>query len=155
MDDSPREWYAAARLCDKNCIANEAFRVLSQIVSHTGMTPMGTNVFWRLPVRGAIASTPPSCYAPTISMPSNPTPPTTPANPKTSETSLQVCFHCGKSGHLHPNCPRQFDIRYMSIEERLSFAQDEFAALDAVEKSTQTSEGREEEEIPGFGQDSD
>jgi hypothetical protein len=78
-----------------------------------------------------------------------------PANLKMLDTLSQVCFHCGKLGHLHPNCPRQFDIRYMSVEETLSFSQDEFVALDAVMEHIQMLEEVVAEEGLGFGQDSD
>jgi hypothetical protein len=47
-----------------------------------------------------------------------------------------VCFRCGEGGHSCPQCPRWFDVRFMDFEERQSFAQDKFAALDvrAVEE---------------------
>jgi hypothetical protein len=43
----------------------------------------------------------------------------------------------------------------MSMEERLSFAQDEFAALDAVLTPDKDLVVEEEEAILGFGWDSD
>jgi hypothetical protein len=47
-----------------------------------------------------------------------------------------ICFCCSEGGHSRPQCPRRFDVRFMDFEERQSFAQDEFAALDvgAVEE---------------------
>ena len=48
-----------------------------------------------------------------------------------------------------------FDIRYMDIEERQSFAQDKFATLDVVEVKAKSSNVVEEEMTPGFGRDSE
>jgi Zinc knuckle len=38
------------------------------------------------------------------------------------DTTAIVCFRCGQSGHLRPNCPKRFDIRYLSLKERQAFA---------------------------------
>jgi len=43
----------------------------------------------------------------------------------------------------------------MDIEERRSFAEDEFAALDVAEMEAKSSNIVEEEETPGFGRDSE
>ena len=46
------------------------------------------------------------------------------------DTTAIVCFRCGQPGHLRPDCPKHFDIRYLSLEECQAFAEDEFVALD-------------------------
>jgi hypothetical protein len=56
----------------------------------------------------------------------------TPTVLKPPSNAVLLCFWYGKEGHLCPNCLRCFNIYFMSIEERSSFVQDEFAALDAV-----------------------
>jgi hypothetical protein len=44
-DDSLQQWYAAAILCDENCITNEAFRTYSRIAP----TPLNTSSVFRKP----------------------------------------------------------------------------------------------------------
>jgi hypothetical protein len=46
-DDSPQQWYAAAILCDENCISNEAFQTSSQITPPTSSPLNADSVFQR------------------------------------------------------------------------------------------------------------
>ena len=88
-------------------------------------------------------------------MPSNPSLHSTPGAQHTTYGMTTVFYQCGQPGHSRKDCPRQFDIRYMDIEERQSFAQDEFAALDVAEAEAKSSNDVDEEETPGFGRDSE
>jgi hypothetical protein len=73
-----------------------------------------------------------SHYAPSITNVSNPQQP--------KDTTSVICFRCGQSRHLQPDCPKRFDVRYMDLDERQAFAQDEFAALDASEAEEKSPE---------------
>jgi hypothetical protein len=68
-----------------------------------------------------------------------------------------VCFHCSEGGHSCPQCPRWFDVQFMDFEERQSFAQDKFAALDVravEEQANEAGEGKEESK-EDFGEDNE
>jgi len=41
------------------------------------------------------------------------------------------CYRCGKAGHKAPNCPTQFDIRELSIDNLQTYLEDCLAELDA------------------------
>jgi hypothetical protein len=62
---------------------------------------------------------------------------------------LDVCRRCGKTGHWVKNCPRQFDIRYMTLGERHEWIQDVNAEIDVEEaRQTETEAEQETEEAP-------
>jgi hypothetical protein len=44
-DDSPQQWYAAAILCDENCISNEAFQTSLRIAPRTSSPSNAANMF--------------------------------------------------------------------------------------------------------------
>jgi hypothetical protein len=48
------------------------------------------------------------------------------------------CYCCGKTGHLHPDCPQCFDVRTMSDYKCSEFVQHELIVLDicATTKTT-------------------
>jgi Zinc knuckle len=117
-----QQWYDTAILCDKNWIANAAFTSSPQTSCQSDTTPpMGgllrkpLMTFSRAHPIGVSHSLP----APSVSSAQCP-----------KDTTAIVCFQCGQSGHLRPNCPKCFDICYLSLEERQAFAEDEFVALD-------------------------
>ena len=161
-DDDPKSWYAAAILCDENRIANEAFKASSRLTPHVETPPSNGGLFRRpptwqtnTPLTTSRTAIPPSRFALPIATPSNPSLHSTPTTQNTTNTATTVCYRCGQAGHSQRDCPRRFDIRYMDIEERRSFAEDEFAALDVAEMEAKSSNIVEEEETPGFGRDSE
>lgn len=52
----------------------------------------------------------------------------------------QLCYRCGKPGHMSRECQLRFDVRFMTAEERTSAIEDLLTAADVVE-SAGTSEG--------------
>jgi Retrotransposon gag protein/Zinc knuckle len=158
-DETPKEWYDAAILCDENRIANEAFRTASRTTAHPETSSTTNSMFRRLPTRLPNPPPPISRYAPPIATPSNPSryvPPapsaSTPSRPK--DPSTTVCFRCGQHGHTRPDCPKRFDVRYMDLEERQGFAQEEFVALDVMETKEREDEATIEEQ-EDFGKDNE
>jgi hypothetical protein len=51
LDKNPHEWYAAAILCDENCITNEAFKTSLRIATHSDMSSLTSAIFRRSPVK--------------------------------------------------------------------------------------------------------
>jgi hypothetical protein len=158
-DDSPQQWYAAAILCDENRIANQAFRAYSRIAP----TPPNTSSVFRKPPPRVTTLVPPASRftPPTSSVSGPPRVPTmfvgTSAPPRPKDATGLVCFRCGEGGHSRPQCPRRFDVRFMDFEERQSFAQDAFAALDvrAVEQRASEAAEEKEENEEDFGEDNE
>jgi hypothetical protein len=92
LDKLLREWYAAVRLVDENCIANEAFRNALCMASCGKTMSLGMSMFRRITVRTMVPLTPTSCYTPPSSTPMNPTVPPTTTNPKPAGIAAPTCY---------------------------------------------------------------
>jgi len=111
-DASPEDWYEAAKNVDQNRAANEAFKLAYRT---PGPAPIRTAP---APVRVAMQSTlrpPPNSH--THPTPGNPVPMDIDGNRRRNPTSLLMCYRCHQPGHKVPDCPLNFDIRAMTIEE--------------------------------------
>ena len=69
-----------------------------------------------------------------------------------------TCYRCKKTGHYAQDCPLSFDIRSMSVEEKLELLPELLALADIsgvplydAEAETETEPVEKEEEEEGFG----
>jgi Retrotransposon gag protein/Zinc knuckle len=161
-DEVPSEWYSAAILCDENRIANAAFVASPRTARPEGAPSTMGGILRRVPppfqrpnpsTTPTRTFTPPS--APTARARAPPVPSASSHRVLPPTDSSVVCFRCGEPGHLRPNCPRRFDIRYLSVEERQAFMEDEFAALDVREANQEEDEVQGEKREQDFGLDNE
>jgi hypothetical protein len=146
-DNVPKKWYDAAILCDEDRITNKAFTSSSRGSNYSEVSLNSGTTFQRLLVKLANSVPPISCYAPSITNILNP------QRPK--DMTSVICFRCGQSRHLQPDCPKHFDVRYMDLDKRQAFAQDEFSALDASEAEEKALDVVVEDMRQDFGLDNE
>ncbi|GLB44373.1 putative retrotransposable element tf2 155 kda protein type 1-like, partial [Lyophyllum shimeji] len=142
-DERVQEWIDAARLVDYNTRANQDFR--SAVTKpRTAPAPVARNP--GAPAVFRVLPAPPPC--PVAAVPSAPPAPASRSLPsgvpmdidlsrQRSGTSI-ICRRCKKPGHIARNCPDQFDIRFMTAEERDDWVMGLLADLDAVRAAAST-----------------
>jgi hypothetical protein len=129
-DDDPEAWFQAALQSAANREANAAFHGVARITPTRAFTP-----------------TRPSTPLPAAPRQFSFTPTFTPPHPK-NENGLVltdtdaarkrvatpiICHRCGGPGHMAKDCPRRYDIRYLSLEEHEEWMQEQALQQDAEE----------------------
>lgn len=65
-----------------------------------------------------------------------------------------TCYRCGARGHLANRCPRQFDIRAMTLEEieqHLALARDTVEVLEKQQAAAEEAEEPQRDRAEDFG----
>jgi hypothetical protein len=158
-DDEPRKWYEAARRLDQNRQANEAFR--GQFSSRSAAPPphsgsaTGKLTAPKVPLTFANFATP--AKPPPFSTTPKAPPPVVPMeiDAQRSKRPPPTCYRCGQAGHMVPQCPQRYDIRFMSPDESHEWVQHVLANQDAAnavlkEEETSEPEGESAEEEKDF-----
>jgi Retrotransposon gag protein/Zinc knuckle len=144
-DDDPEAWYQAALQSAANREANATFHGVART----------------LPPRPAFPSRPP-VSAPAAPRPFFPIPTFTPSPQKAEAGPVPmdidvarrkaatpiICHRCGGPGHMARDCPRRYDIRYMTIDEHEEWMQEQALQRDAEEaqERAETAEHTAEDE---------
>lgn len=161
MDDY-KGWYDAAAKYARNQIANQSFNATTsslQLRSHPRPSPAVAPIplrqslpppDWRQP---GLLPRPPA-PAPIVSrLPEpKPLPPGVPMDVDRAKARRSVpsraCFRCGDPSHLAAQCPRSFDVRFLTGEEKLELAESILAAADVEDSTASISRVEEVEEAP-------
>lgn len=143
-DTDPEAWFKAALQYDQNRSAQEAFR--SSYVRPAAPTPPSrTPLISRAPPPNS-GPTPAPRNAHLTPTPGNPVPMDIDAN-RLRQQKTMACHRCGQTGHLRAECPKRFDIRFLTLEEKQELAEQAMAALDVAAVATElTSELTPEED---------
>lgn len=143
-DDDIEGWYLASSRCDENRTANAAFRSQSRPVPY--VRPLLTQTRFSTP------STRPTSapHAPLLMPVSNVPAPMDVDAARRSGPRTMVCYRCGKAGHLRKDCPRGFDVRFMTEDERADWIQQLLASAD-VRDAEECEEEAEEKVETGEG----
>lgn len=144
-DDHPEEWYQAAITSDENRMANALFHGASK----TPVIRQGHNPFTS-PSPWPRTSTFPTPVAPRPNPRSDPVPMDIDAVRK-RKTAPDTCRRCGQTGHWANECPKRFDIRYMSMDEKQGWLNDVALEIDRCkieEKEEEEEEEGQESETP-------
>ena len=133
-DSDPEAWYAAARLHEQSRASNVAFvnsrptpAPIRQLI------PVRPNPFTPL-CAPAAPTFQRAAFNPDTSNPSNarPVPMDVDAAKKRNTTTLS-CYRCNELGHLSKDCPRRFDVRFMTSDEHDEWIQQVMVAKDVSE----------------------
>jgi hypothetical protein len=138
-DDNVKSWITAARTLDQNRQANEAFRGAAQKPTAATQKPNAGKSFFN--------------FAPAAGAPAPPAPPTRSLPPpvpmdidaQRSKRTPGTCFRCGSPDHFSNKCPRAYDVRYMTVEERQEWIQHMLVVEDVAAAPEPEEEAREED----------
>jgi hypothetical protein len=141
-DAEPEEWYKAAVMVEENRVANNLF--------HNGYattTPRLTGTSFGNPKASGII---PTRTTPT-SFTSRPTPLLNPVPMEIDAMKWRrelpdSCWRCGEVGHWAKNCPKRYDIRFLSAEEKEEIIQEWSLQADVEEVREKVSEAETEME---------
>jgi len=127
-DDTPKDWYNAAILCNENCIANSVFQSTLRSTWTTAITRVRANCNPVAGVTKPVHSAPTHATAATPSTGFTSRPPQDPNAMDVDVTQRWglnpvVCYQCEKTGHTRPNCPEAFNVHTMTVEECSNFIQ--------------------------------
>jgi hypothetical protein len=171
-DDDIKEWVRMAKEVARQRIRNEAFNQVVRRDKTNASAPVKAGSFFRLaPAVGTKLDPPipnPRPFAATRPF-QPPPPPPLPKPATTGPIPMEVdasynrnrvpvtCHRCGQPGHFRNQCPKRFDVRFMTTEEiddhvQNQVLQKDIAALNIAETDTSSeqkeTDGIEEE---GFG----
>ncbi|KAF4569440.1 hypothetical protein EYR36_009231 [Pleurotus pulmonarius] len=155
-EDNFEGWYKAAQRVADNRAANQSFHfgVHSGNSGHSGplVRPAANSGVARTSA-GVLPA--PRTQLPPLQPRFQPPPPPKALSPgvpmdvdhtRSRPATSQLCYRCGKPGHMSRECPLRYDVRFMTTEERMSAIEDLLTAADVVE-SAGTSEGIDDEVI--------
>ena len=141
-DNNVKSWIDAARALDQNRQANEAFRAAEQKPMAPSQKPNAGRSFFNLGTPAGAPTLPPAATATS----SRPLPPPVPMDidAQRAKRTPATCFRCGSPDHFSNKCPRAYDVRYMTIEERQEWIQRMLVAEDAAAVEEPEEEAKEE-----------
>jgi Zinc knuckle len=148
-NDDPKGWYSAARRFDHNRLANEAFhssaaRRTIPPASYTPRQPFPSRPFIPFPATSTTQAKPPPAPALLPGVPMD-------VDAQRAKKLASTCHRCGVVGHFARDCPKKYDIRHMTTDEREGLLQDLLAAKDVIYEEVPKDEVSEAtEEGEGF-----
>ena len=122
-DANPDEWYNMARTVDQNRAANEVF-ISTHRTTVPVPRPFGTSLIRPAP------PPPKAGHAHIVPTPGNPVPMDLDTVKK--RVMELLCYCCNLPGHFGKDCPTQFDIRMMSMDELQEVLENRMALLDVA-----------------------